>query len=390
MAELRKLIEAQAATEAQLHQLQARSKEQYEEVEDQREVVEEIREALERAEMDVPPKGAPKPVGRQIQHGDQEATLGSMSFTDVLKFAKQKFFAEAGGTVSDVLSRRAIQGFDLIHSARHEIAEDRKAVEAQVADDRRKAVQLHKELNLSGVQTCDKRTRDDCTDVEGDELMAEAAGGLDAEEDAAGEPWQKVASRRKGKGGIRAPQDDPSASSSSAPAQRSASNVGPLATTPPSQVDAAARSDRDRSPRRSSAAGTPAAATDSGTLQPSASWRAARPPPVGTRPNVAADETPVAPTTPSPTRPPSDARPNVAQDETPAQLPVLSVTGMPSDERHTVDEEETPALDSLDSTPRASAGREEAETPFLIEPLQASGVSAAQDVAEPAGSGGSN
>ncbi len=204
MTELRQLIEAQAATEAQLHQLQARSREQYEAVEDQRDVVEELREALERAEMDVPPKGKPKAVGRQLHPSDPEALLGRMSFTNVLTVAKKKFFAEAGGTVSDVLSRRASQGFDMLHSARHEIAADRKAVEAQVAEDRRKAFQLHKELNPSGVQPSDKRTRDGCTDVEGDEFMEEVAGGLGAEDDEAGEPWQKVVSRRTGKGGIRA------------------------------------------------------------------------------------------------------------------------------------------------------------------------------------------
>ena len=76
--------------------------------------------------------------------------------------------------------------------------------------------------------------------------------------------------------------------------------------------------------------------------------------------------------------------------ETPAQLPISSVTGMPSDERISGAEAETPGLDSLDSTPRASAGTDEPETPFFIEPLQASGASATQDVAEAVGSGDTN
>ncbi len=97
--ELRKLIVAQEALDDQIRQLQARSREQYEAVEDQRAVVENIREAFERAEMDVPPKAAPKAVGRQVQPGDPGELLQTMSVSDILKAVKVRIFAAAGGTV---------------------------------------------------------------------------------------------------------------------------------------------------------------------------------------------------------------------------------------------------------------------------------------------------
>ena len=68
--ELRKLIQAQAALDAKYNQLQKRRLEHHEVVEDQRDAVEALRVALEQAELDLPPKGAPKPVGRQVQPGD--------------------------------------------------------------------------------------------------------------------------------------------------------------------------------------------------------------------------------------------------------------------------------------------------------------------------------
>ncbi len=312
-AELKKLITAQAATESEIRLLQARSKEQYDAVEDQRELVEDIRVTLENAELDLPPTAAPKQVGRQLHPCDLGAAIKKASIPEILEALSGKYSEEYGGELADVVGRRTMQSFDMLHSAHEELSENRRTVKAQVEADRKAALKLHQEINLQGVQSGDKRGREGHVDQAGDERMNRSEV-QDVEDDGGYTPWQTaVGKRKKGKGRVCVPTGSQSSTLSS-PALPSAFAMGPLATAPRTATGVVGSAARDPSPPRPSASGTPAVATESGEFQRS------------------------GPTLES------EMIPTISQ---------LSVTKLA--------EPETPYLDSLPSTPRA--GEVEEATP---------------------------
>jgi hypothetical protein len=177
--ELKKRIRAQEATEEQINQLQARRREEIDAVEDQREVAEALRVALERAELDIPPKAAPLQVGRQVRPGDPGDQLKEVSFDQLLAEVQERMTKAAGGAVPDIISRRTEMCVDQLQSAHQECEDGRKAAEAQAARDYRIAMQLHKELYL---QSGDTREREGPLDRGGDERMNRAAAATAVDE----------------------------------------------------------------------------------------------------------------------------------------------------------------------------------------------------------------
>ncbi len=282
--ELRRLLQAQAAMDEEFEELKKRRLDHHELVENQREVVEALRGAVEQAEMEVPPTGTPKPVGRQAQPGNQgdlKALLKGISFEAPMDEATDGIAKASGGQAPDVINRRTVQGVDLLTSALQESEQCKKEAVDQEAADRRAALQLHKKLNWQGFEAGDKRGREACVDGNGDETMEEEPHVQNGGEATAEGPWQ-TAGRKKGKG------------RSGPAAQEAASSSG---TVPQS-------SGRDRSPRRPRVEGTPARGTESGTLQQSEEKKdgAATPlilprPPMGG--NTADDETPYLDSLPS-------------------------------------------------------------------------------------------
>ncbi len=256
-------------------------------------------------------------MGRQVHPSDLRAAIQRATIPEVLEELSGKYSAEFGEALTDVVGRRTMQGFDMLHSAHAELTEDRRTVKEQVAADRRAAIKLHKEINVLDVQSGDKRGREVDVDLGGDERMTgeEAHEGEDAEDE--GYPqWQTAQGRRrKGRACVSIPEgsQEPMSSSSGLP---SPFPVGPLATTPRT-TPAVGTAARNRSPMRPSATGTPAVATASGTLQ---------------------------------------------RSEAPQDGEMISTISLLSVARQA--EPETPCLDSLPSTPRASEGELETPCPF--------------------------
>ena len=334
-AELKKLIKAQEATDSEIRLLQARSREQYEAVEDQRELVEDIRGTLEEAELDLPPTATPKQVGRQVHPSDLRAAIQKATIPELLEELSGKYSVEFGEALSDIVGRRTMQGFDMLHSAHAELTEERKKAQSQVETDRRAALQLHQELNGLDVKPGDKRGRTVDVDKGGDERMR----GVENEESGSDEEWQTAQGRRrrgKGRAGVPAGSQ---ATTSSVPGLPNPFPVGPLATTP-RPTPAVGSVARHPSPLKPSATGTPAVASEAGTLQPSG-----------------------------------------AQEEV-EMIPVLSLLSVTAQ-----DEPETACLDSLPSTPRVSEGEKgEPETPGPAADQQANvHVQPMEQDSEPAG-----
>ena len=261
-AELQKRIDVVEATEDDIDRLQQRLKAEVAARDDQQDVVSRLALELQEAEAQVPPAADPRPVGRQLQAGDQGIKEG-------LRQLKAAIEREAGGRLTTELDT----DFE-IHSAAllgvyNEIKEVNEARAAQEAEDRKMALRVQaRELQTSG-----KHARDDQPhDHDGDDVMSDAHNKEALEED-----WQQRQSRcrRTGSSSKAAqatgptpsptgPQSDAveaeAAPSTTAPT--SAQAMGPLAT-----VSRGRAQDRDRTPRRAKAAGTPAAATATGTLQ---------------------------------------------------------------------------------------------------------------------------
>jgi hypothetical protein len=184
--------------------------------------------------------------------------------------AKTIIEREAGGR----LTKELCTDF-LVHSAAFkdilkEVREVNEAKAAQEGEDRRMALREQaRELQLSGKHARDDRPHDS----DGDDVMDDAHSkeALDAD-------WQQPLSRcrRTGSSSSNAaqaarattsPTRAPSGAAEEeatppATAQTLAQAVGPLATVARGRTQ-----DRDRSPRRAKAAGTPAAAPATGTLQ---------------------------------------------------------------------------------------------------------------------------
>ena len=380
-AELKQLLAAQAATEQEIGKLQDKRQEQMRAVESQKELVDDVREALESAELELPPAATPKTVGRQLQHSDLAATFKGASIPALLEALSGKYSEEFGEDIADVIGRRTMQGFDLLHSVHDELQEHRRTVKEQIEADRRTATRLHQELNMQGVQTGDKREREGPLDRNGDERMNRVDGDSDADYEQAYPPWQVATGRKKGKG--RVEPSDPSPAG-----LRSALPIGPLATAPRAGVGGNASQARDRSPRRPSAPGTPAAASESGTLR--------RPPTSGTAATAmesgavqgsgAAIESEVIPplsqqsvTAPQPaTATASVTAPRSGAAEEKEVVPPLSRASITM-----LEEAETPFLDSLPSTPRAAEAEEETrcqdgfQLPDSVQPMELDSAGAA-------------
>ncbi len=342
-------------------------------MEDQRDMVEAARVELENAELELPPTAAPKTVGRQVHARDLDSVFRSAPIPALLEALSARYSEEFGEDIADVVGRRTMQGFDLLHAANAELQESRREIKEQVEADRKAAVQLHKAINLQGVQSGDKRERDGHVDRSGDERMNRDEGVHDAAYDEDYPEFQEPARRKKGKG-----REAPT-TTSSASVEPSAFPLGPLATAPRAAADTGARQARDRSPRRPLASGTPAAAMESGSLQRS---------PL----KEAQEHIPQIPSTATL----SGTVQQIEETEVVPQMPPPTATV-------TAEEPETPYLDSLPSTPRVDATQtEEPETPNNFEELppsaqpmeqddhQAPGASAAQDGAGAAGLGDSN
>ena len=157
--------------------------------------------------------------------------------------------------------------------------ETKSARTAQEAEDAKIAFQEQaKELNI---QIGHKHGRSDPTnDFQGDDVMGDVAAAMRAAgwqgaEDEAG-VWQQQ--RKKGRRPPQPSQPTPAAATTqphteqpsegqetpaipSATGQASEEPIGPLATAPRGRA-----ADRDRTPRRARAAGTPAASAETGTL----------------------------------------------------------------------------------------------------------------------------
>ena len=300
--ELKKLQQAQEATEEEIRRLKERSLEQYKTVEDQRELAGEIRAALEEAELDLPPLEKPQPVGPLDQASALRAALRRSSIPQILDELSDRYSKEFGTEISDerLIGRRTQQGFDMLQSAHDELLEERQKQKRQVEEDRRTAEKLHRELNPLEVQPGDKRGRAVDVDGVGDERMGDGSEENQADDD----EWQiSTGGRKKGKGGIGA-MFGKAAAKSSAKGSAIQIPLGPLATAP-RPAATGAREVRPSTTKKPLTTGTPAVATTSGTLQPSADG---------------------------------------------------------------LEEEETPWLDSLPSTPRSGARtQEEEETPCIVE-----------------------
>ena len=258
MTELRRLTKVQATTDDEIRLLQARSREQYEAVETQRDIVEEIRVAMEEAELDMPPTEHPKQVGRQEHPGDLRAALRRSTIPEILEELNAKYTREFGEALSEehVIGRRTLQGFNMLHSAHDELPEERKVQHRQMEADARVAMKLHRELNPLDVQPGDKRGRTVDLDNVGDERM-----GVQNEACAEADGWQIAKGRKKGKGRAIAVTSSSTIPGIPIP-------VGPLATAPRPSAGSSS-SGRHHLPARPSAPGTPAVATASGSIQQS-------------------------------------------------------------------------------------------------------------------------
>ena len=91
---LKSLVRAQEATEAEIHRLQERLKEEVSAVDDQRGVLSVIQTELEDAELQLPPKGRPLPAGL-VQDGNKS---DEMSFEEMLEAIYVKLHDAAGGS----------------------------------------------------------------------------------------------------------------------------------------------------------------------------------------------------------------------------------------------------------------------------------------------------
>ncbi len=243
--ELRKLIKAQEAMDEEFEALKKKRLEHHERLEDQREAVESLRHAVEQAEMEIPPAEAPLPVGRQVHPGDQgllKKAVKAITFEALLDEVTYRIAEASGGQAPDVISRRTVQGVDLLASAFQEGTLCRQAAADQEAADRRAAVKLHKELNW---KPGDKRGREQRVDENGDETMEE---DQQLPEDAPEAPWQ-TAGPKKGKG---------------RPRNIAQEAANPSATAQPSLGRGRGQPQCERS------SGTAAHGSESGTLKPSA------------------------------------------------------------------------------------------------------------------------
>jgi hypothetical protein len=350
-AELRRLIKVQEATENELQLLKTRSREEYDAVESQRETVEDIRVTIEEAELDLPPTGKPKPIGRQHQQEDLRTALQKSSIPEILEELSTIYDKAFGAAISEesIFGRRTRMGFNMLQAAHDELTAELKAQRSQEEADRRAAMKLHHELN-SEVQSGDKRGRAINVDRWGDESMQEVGG--DGSDD--GGDWQVKGGRKKGKGRDSAPAAlaaMPSATVSVNPIL-----VGPLATTPRPRGTASS-SARHQPPRQSCGSGTPKTAMASGTLQ-------------------SLSEQPAQDTTAA------GASAAASTSATQQQTAVESQSAAQ-------DESETPQLDSLPSTPRApdrnpNIDEEETPNPFAPVGMNVSGSPQAREVLAPA------
>jgi hypothetical protein len=264
---------------------------------------------MEETELDMPPTEHPKPVGRQVHPGDLRAVLRRTSIPEILEELNAKYAREFGDALSEenVIGRRTLQGFNMLHSAHDELSEERKAQNRQVEADARVAMKLHQELNPLDVQPGDKRGRTVDVDNGGDERM-----GVQNEAGAEADGWQIAKGRKKGKGRAIAVTSSSTIPGIPLP-------VGPLATAPRPSAGSSS-SGRHHLPARPSAPGTPAVATASGSLQQ------------------------------------SSAQPVPADGGTSSAVQLPSGTSQ--------DQPETPCIDSLPSTPRGDETEDaEEETP---------------------------
>ncbi len=319
MEELRKLLRAQEAVDLEYDQLRRRRTELHERVEDQRDMAERLRDAVEQAEMEIPPKQEPRPVGKQLHHSDPTSgkeLLKKLSVDDLLEEVTDKIRQASGG--QDLTDRMTEQGANLLSAAFASAIQER--------EDRRAAERLDRELNGQGLQSGDKRAREVRQDRAGDECMMEHADLPIDDDEANPQPWQ-VAGRKKGKGRL-GPAKGPQAAAAS-------SSTG--------QPSSTSQADRDRSPRRPTARGTPGVAAASGTLLSS-----------GVDPTQVEDAE--TPTLPVQAMPSATVQPAVEEEETPYMAP----QGAGANEA----DDETPSIDSLATTPRAQT-QDEPETPFL-------------------------
>ncbi len=239
-------------TELEIDRLQARLRVEVEERDDQYNATEELKVELQGAEDQLNSQGEPKPVGRQVQGGN-----------DWLVGELQKLKARletAGGSLSDDISHTFDIGATGIAEAYQECVESRRRVNAQEAADHKLAYKLQNQE--FGNNVGDKRARDDdAHDSQGDNLM----GGEAAETGAtAGESSAWRLQVKTGKVRIHA-APTPAPPMPSATERSSETPLGPIATVPRGRQPSRT-ADRDRSPRRPRASGTPAASGETGTL----------------------------------------------------------------------------------------------------------------------------
>jgi hypothetical protein len=162
LAELKRLTQVQDATENEISRLKARSREEYKAVEDQRDLIEEIRTATEEAELDMPPTERPRPVGPQDPKSALKEILKKSSIPLILDVLSDKYDKEFGAAISEehVFGRRTRMGLDMLHSAHDELQAEREAHQRQVDEDAKVARTLHHQLNPQDVQHGDKRGRE--------------------------------------------------------------------------------------------------------------------------------------------------------------------------------------------------------------------------------------
>jgi hypothetical protein len=251
-------------TEIEIDKLQARLKLEVESRDDFYDKVADLRVELQAAEAQLPKPEGVRPVGRQVQSGD-------LGVVERLRELRELLVREAGGGLTSELSDDFDRHATAIAEMHQECREVKASKEEQMAEDVKLAVKLQaQELSF---QVGSKHARCDARhDEKGDGIMADASAMQQAAEDE--EPWQQQRhQKRRGKGsGVpTCPPASASAAATSSGAQlRSSERVmGPIATAPRGRSDER-RSDRDRSPRRPKAAGTPAAAAEAGSLAPPA------------------------------------------------------------------------------------------------------------------------
>ncbi len=308
LAELKRLNQVKDATENEINMLKARCREESKAAEAQRELIEEVRKAIEEAELDMPPTERPRPVGPQDPKIALKEALKTTAIPIILDVLSDRYDKEFGAAISEeqVCGRRTRMALDMLQSAHDELQAEREVHQRQVDEDAKVARRLHLKLNPQEVQQGDKRGREVDLDRGGDERMG--VQNADRDDDAG---WQIAKGSKKGKGitlspiipGIPIPVGP----------------IGPLATAPRAS-QASSSSGRHHLQERPSASGTPAKATASGSLQTS------------------------------------------GEKETPVVRATTSAAPQPSEQSQ--DEPETPCLDSLPSTPReADKGNTEDETP---------------------------